>query len=130
MDREGALHLAIIHETKAPSDNQLYVVFRGLLTARLQLNPHVRVACLGTEGVPLGLHSAGEYARGKHHVNNLESHWGMLKRSIRGTHIHVSSQHLWKYAAEFAYRWNMRKSHAAMFNRLVASFSLPRLADD
>ncbi|WP_395016088.1 IS1595 family transposase [Dongia sp.] len=74
-------------------------------------------------------HSAGEYARGKHHVNNLESHWGQLKRSIRGTHIHVSSQHLWKYAAEFAYRWNMRKSHEAMFNRLIASFSLPRPAD-
>lgn len=73
-------------------------------------------------------HSAGEYVKGKTHTNTLEDHWSQFKRSIRGTHIHVSAKHLWKYVAEFSYRRNFRHSHEAMFNRLVASFSQPRLA--
>jgi len=75
-------------------------------------------------------HSAKEYVRGIHHVNSLEGHWAQLKRSIRGTHVHVSAKHLWKYVSEFSYRRNFRASHHGMFNRLVASFSLPRLAEN
>ncbi len=74
-------------------------------------------------------HSAKEYVNGIHHVNSLEGYWSLLKRSIRGTHVHVSAKHLWKYVSEFSYRHNMRKSHYAMFHRLVASFSLPRLIE-
>ena len=61
--------------------------------------------------------------------NSLEGHWSLLKRSIKGTHVHVSGKHLWKYVSEFSYRHNMRKSHYAMFHQLVASFSLPRLVE-
>jgi transposase len=74
-------------------------------------------------------HSAKEYVRGIHHVNSLEGHWARLKLSIRGTHVHVSAKHLWKYVCEFDYRRNMRHSHEEMFNRLVSSFSLPRLTE-
>ena len=74
-------------------------------------------------------HLAKEYVNGKHHVNSLEGHWSLLKRSITGTHVHVSAKHLWKYVSEFSYRHNMRKSHSHMFNRLVSSFSLPRLQE-
>ena len=74
-------------------------------------------------------HSEKEYVNGKHHVNSLEGHWSLLKRSIKGTHVHVSGKHLWKYVSEFSYRRNMRKSHSDMFNHLVASFSLPRLQE-
>lgn len=70
-----------------------------------------------------------EWVSGIHHVNALEGHWARLKASIRGTHIHVSSKHLWKYISEFSYRRNMRHSHSEMFNRLVAAFSLPRLQE-
>jgi transposase-like protein/predicted RNA-binding Zn-ribbon protein involved in translation (DUF1610 family) len=70
-------------------------------------------------------HSAEEYVRGIHHTNSIEGHWSHFKRAIAGTHIHVSAKHLWKYAAEFNYRRNFRASHTMMFNRLVASFSLP-----
>lgn len=74
-------------------------------------------------------HSEKEYVNGKHHVNSLEGHWSLLKRSIKGTHVHVSAKHLWKYVSEFNYRHNMRKSHSDMFNLLVSSFSLPRLQE-
>lgn len=73
--------------------------------------------------------SAEEWVRGSFHTNTIEGHWSQLKRSIRGTHVHVSAKHLWKYVSEFSYRRNMRHSHRAMFNRLVEAFVLPRLAD-
>ena len=66
-------------------------------------------------------HSAKEYARGDVHVNTLESFWAILKRSIRGTHIHVSKKHLPKYLGEFEFRYNLRKSPELMFDRLLQS---------
>jgi transposase len=75
------------------------------------------------------MHSAEEYVKGIHHVNTLEGHWSQLKRSIRGTHVHVSAKHLWKYVSEFSYRRNFRASHQGMFNRLVDAFALPRLQE-
>jgi transposase-like protein len=74
-------------------------------------------------------HHAKEYVRGIHHTNTIEGHWSLLKRGIRGTHVHVSSKHLWKYVAEFSYRRNNRTDHRSMFNRLVVSFWMPRLQD-
>jgi hypothetical protein len=74
-------------------------------------------------------HSAKEYVRGAHHVNTLESHWSLFKRAVKGTHVHISSKHAWKYVSEFSYRRNMRHSHSNMFNLLVEAFALPRLQD-
>jgi transposase len=74
-------------------------------------------------------HSAEEWVRGIHHTNTLEGHWSLFKRAVRGTHVHISTKHAWKYVAEFTYRRNYRHSHMAMFDRLVAAFALPRLQD-
>ena len=74
-------------------------------------------------------HSAKEYVRGKHHTNSIEGHWSLLKRAIKGTHVHISSKHAWKYIAEFSYRRNMRHSHSGMFNLLIQAFALPRLQE-
>lgn len=74
-------------------------------------------------------HRAEEWVRGIHHVNTLEGHWGHFKRAVAGTHVSISSKHMWKYVSEFSYRRNYRKSHSEMFNRLVAAFSLPRLVE-
>jgi transposase len=74
-------------------------------------------------------HRSKEWVRGIHHVNGLESHWSLLKRAIRGTHIHISAKHSWKYISEFSYRRNMRHSHWAKFNLLVQAFALPRIQD-
>ena len=86
---------------------------------------------LGRRGYEHGTvrHGAGEYVVNVHHVNSLEGYWSRLKNSIRGTHVHVSGKHLWKYVSEFSYRYNMRKQPEVMFNRLVRAFVLPRLAD-
>ena len=67
-------------------------------------------------------HSADEWVRGATHVNSIEGFWSQLKRSIRGTHVHVSRKHLPKYLGEFEYRYNMRKQPEAMFARLLLRF--------
>ncbi|MGO9397413.1 MAG: IS1595 family transposase [Xanthobacteraceae bacterium] len=74
-------------------------------------------------------HSQKEWVRGIHHTNTIEGHWGHFKGAVRGTHVHISAKHAWKYVAEFSYRRNFRHSHAVMFNRLVYAFALPRLQD-
>ncbi|TPJ66520.1 IS1595 family transposase [Mesorhizobium sp. B2-7-1] len=74
-------------------------------------------------------HSEKEYVRGIHHTNTLEGHWSHFKRAVLGTHVHISSKHMWKYVSEFSYRRNHRHSHEAMFNRLVYAFALPRLVE-
>jgi hypothetical protein len=67
--------------------------------------------------------------RGKHHTNSIDGHWSLLKRAIKGTRVHVSTKHAWKYVADFSYRRNMRHSHSAMFNLLIHAFALPRLTE-
>lgn len=49
-------------------------------------------------------HSAGEYVRGNVSTNLVEGFFSQLKRSIDGTHHHVSTEHLPRYLAEFDFR--------------------------
>lgn len=67
-------------------------------------------------------HGRKQWADGDTHVNSLEGFWCILKRSIRGTHVHVSGKHLDKYLGEFEYRYNMRKTPELMFDRLLGAF--------
>src|SRR3990167_3777523 len=67
-------------------------------------------------------HKEREYVRGEAHTNTLDGFWSILKRAIRGTHVHVSRQHLSKYLGEFEFRYNLRKMPELMFDRLLASF--------
>lgn len=54
-------------------------------------------------------HSAGEYVRGKVSTNRAEGYFAQLKRSIDGTHHHVSKEHLPRYLAEFDFRYSTCK---------------------
>lgn len=67
-------------------------------------------------------HGINEYVNGIHHTNSIEGFWSLLKRSIKGTHIHVSKKHLQNYLVEFEFRYNMRATPFLMFSRLLASF--------
>ena len=68
-------------------------------------------------------HGKGEYARNGIHTNSIENFWARLKLSIRGTHIHVSKQHLAKYLGEFAFRYNHRNVADQMFARLIGAMA-------
>lgn len=54
-------------------------------------------------------HSTGEYVRGDASTNAAEGFFAQLKRSIDGTHHHVSKVHLPGYLTEFDFRYSTRK---------------------
>lgn len=64
-------------------------------------------------------HRRGEFARKGCHVNSLEGHWSLFKRSARGTHVHISAKYMSKYLVEFDFRHNLRKAPSSMFSRLM-----------
>ncbi len=55
-------------------------------------------------------HSEGVYATDKTKgTNQVENFFSQLKRSIDGTHHHLSEEHLHRYLAEFDFRYSTRK---------------------
>jgi transposase-like protein len=54
-------------------------------------------------------HIAHEYVRGNVTTNHAEGFFAQLKRSIDGTHHHVSVEHLDRYLAEFDFRYSTRR---------------------
>jgi transposase-like protein len=54
-------------------------------------------------------HSAGEYVRGSVTSNQAENYFSQLKRSLDGTHHHISKEHLPRYLAEFDFRYSTRR---------------------
>jgi transposase len=64
-------------------------------------------------------HNEGEYVRGAFHTNTIEGFWAQLKRTIKGTHIHVSPTHLQKYVDEVAFRYMHRDQQDTMFESIL-----------
>jgi transposase-like protein len=52
---------------------------------------------------------AVEYVRDNVHTNGIENFWSLLKRTLRGTYVHVDPEHLDRYLDEQALRFNERK---------------------
>ncbi|MGF1631283.1 MAG: IS1595 family transposase [Kiloniellaceae bacterium] len=50
------------------------------------------------------------FVRGIVHTNFAESYHSLLKRSIIGTHHHISEKHLSRYLQEREFHWNRRKA--------------------
>ena len=67
-------------------------------------------------------HGSGEYVRGITHVNGLKDYWSNFKKSIKGTHIHVSRKHFGKYSGEFEYRYNSRSNPSSMFPEMISVY--------
>jgi len=73
-------------------------------------------------------HEAGEYARGRVTTNHADGYFSQLKRSLDGTHHHVSREHLGRYLAEFDFRYSTRKiSDTARMARIVSQSAGRRL---
>jgi hypothetical protein len=74
-------------------------------------------------------HSADEYVNKQGATTNLaEGFFSQLKRSIDGTHHHVSVEHLPRYLAEFDYRYNTRElNDTARMRRLMGQVAGRRL---
>jgi transposase len=65
-------------------------------------------------------HLQGEYLRGGFHTNTIEGFWSQMKRTIKGTHIHVDAKYLQLYADEVAFRYMHRNKQDEMFNTILS----------
>lgn len=74
-------------------------------------------------------HSDGEYVRAGATTNHAEGFFSQFKRSLDGTHRHVSVEHLHGYLAEFDFRYSTRKAtDTERMARLVSRVGGRRLA--
>lgn len=64
-------------------------------------------------------HQNDEFARGNVHTNTVEGFFSHLKRTIKGTHIHVSVKHMDKYLGECGFRYVNRAYGQEMFHRIL-----------
>ncbi|HLY68261.1 MAG TPA: IS1595 family transposase [Puia sp.] len=65
-------------------------------------------------------HFENEFKRGEFTTNNIENAWSVLKRTIKGTHIHVSATHLQKYVDEVAFRMMNKDKQDTMFETILS----------
>lgn len=65
-------------------------------------------------------HFEKEYVKGGFHNNTIEGFWSQLKRTIKGTHIHVSRRHLQKYVDEVAFRYENRNKQDSMLETILS----------
>jgi transposase len=81
---------------------------------------------LGYEGLNLHYkqhevvnHSIREFKKGKFHTNSVESAWALLRRTIYGTHVHVSPKYLQLYVDEVAFRLMNKDKQDTMFDTIL-----------
>lgn len=120
LERGGDVRAQVVTDTRRKTLEPIIVenVEKG---ATISTDEYAAYKQLPKQGYEHGVvaHSAGQYAAGIHHTNGIENFWSHFKRGVMSTHIHISRQHAQKYVDEFAYRYNLRKNPAAMFDGLM-----------
>jgi transposase-like protein len=110
--RKAMAHYADIPNTVLHTDGA-----RSYLSIRAEFAAHESVD-----------HFSGEYVRGDVTTNQAENYFSQLKRSLDGTHHHVSREHLPRYLAEHDFRYSTRKiSDSERMVRLMGQTSGRRL---
>ena len=65
-------------------------------------------------------HSIRQYKNGEFHTNSVESAWALLRRTIYGTHVHVSPKYLQLYVDEVAFRLMNKDKQDTMFETILS----------
>ena len=117
LEREGGIVARVVENVRKKTLMPLMEMHieKGTKVSSDELKSYNGVAAAGYEHGTVN-HSQEQYVNGEHHTQSIEGFWSRLKLSIRGTHIHVSKQHLQKYVDEFAFRFNHREQPALMFD--------------
>ncbi len=120
LERQGNVMTRIVENVRRATlePHILANVKKGSTVSTDELKSYAKLARHGYEHGAVN-HAAEEWVKGIHHTQGIEGFWSILKRSIRGTHVHVSRRHLAKYLVEFEFRWNLRDDPASMFPLLL-----------
>lgn len=123
-EKGGKLVTAIVPDTKRPTlwTEIEKTVARGTLLHTDEFAAYGSITLRGYRHERVN-HSKGEYVSASGvTTNSVEGFWSQLKRSINGTHIHVSRKHLSKYLGEFEFRHNRRAFPHLMLDELMTGF--------
>lgn len=120
LERQGDVMTRIVENVRRATlePHILANIKKGSTVSTDELKSYAKLARHGYEHGAVN-HGAEEWVKGIHHTQGIEGFWSILKRSIHGTHVHVSRKHLSKYLAEFEFRWNLRDDPASMFPLLL-----------
>lgn len=120
LERDGSVMTKIIDDVKRSTLERHVItnVKKGTTISTDELPSYGLLALRGYKHGSVN-HKADEWVRGEHHTQSLEGFWSLLKRAIKGTHVHVSRRHLSRYLGEFEFRWNLKHDPAAMFPLLL-----------
>ena len=109
----------VVPDTKAPTlKSELFgAVERG---ANLYTDRHEGYRGLGRVFSHGTVDHSVEYVNGLVHTNGMENFWSLLKRTLKGTYVHVAPFHLSRYVDEQAFRFNeRRRTDAGRFARTM-----------
>jgi transposase len=120
LERQGGVMTRIVQNVRRATLEPHIIanVKKGSTVSTDELKSYAKLARHGYEHGSVN-HGAEEWVNGIHHTQGIEGFWSIIKRSIHGTHVHVSRKHLAKYLAEFEFRWNLRDDPVSMFPLLL-----------
>ena len=125
LERGGSVAPFVVSKADAETAENLLAVTTDKETAKINTDEYGAyhgLTKLGYQHDSVN-HGAEQWTKGDVHTNGIEGFWSQMKRSIDGTHHHVSKKHLQKYADEFAFRFNRRHSTVPMFSSLVSQLA-------
>lgn len=96
-------------DTVTKTEAQAFVRKYILKGVELHTDETPLYAGLAPDYVHKVVNHAEAYVQNGVHTNGLENYWSLLKRTIKGTHVHVASWHLFRYLDDQNYRFNERQ---------------------
>lgn len=108
VERKGRVRARVIENNQ--SRHLVPVVRENVeVGTNLMTDGHTAYDLLATDYVHETVNHVVEYVRDNVHTNGIENFWSLLKRTIKGTYVSVSPEHLQKYVEEQTFRFNERK---------------------
>lgn len=107
LERKGEVRTQVIPDTS--KDTLLPIIANNVeqgATVNTDANPsYEELKAAYVHGV---VDHAVEYVNGTIHTNGIENYWSLFKRCIKGTHIHIEPEHIFRYLDEESFRFNRR----------------------
>lgn len=118
VQRDGSIRTRVIPEATG-------IVLKGAIAENIEKGSTIITdGYLGYKGLTGYNHNTvdhrnDEFVKGTMHTNTVEGYFSQLKRTIKGTHLHVSRKHMQKYVDECSFRYVHRDRGQEMFDLIL-----------
>jgi transposase-like protein len=109
LERGGTIHVQVVTDTGKPAMHR-YILENVEPGSALYTDMHSSYGGLDAYYAHKTIDHGKEYVSGDVYTNNIESFWSLFKRSLGGTYISVSANHLSRYLDERIFAYTYRDS--------------------